>query len=265
MTLKEAMAALEKAGTAQCRKIYARHGVSGAQFGVSHAALGAMTRSIKSDDVLATALWETGNYDARILATMIADPAAITERQLEAWVRDLDNYCLADAFAKLAMKTPFARAKAAAWVASDGEWIGRAGWHLHAFDAMSDREIADETLEALLATIERQIHTSRNRVRDAMNAALIAIGARNPRLTQSALAAAKRIGVIDVDHGETGCKTPDAAEYIARMLARPTGKRAARDGSKGTTGTDRSKRAAAAAKVPRSKSAPMRGARRGRA
>jgi 3-methyladenine DNA glycosylase AlkD len=228
MTFKEAMAALEKAGTAQCRKIYARHGVAGAQFGVSSAALGGMTKAIKTDHALATALWKTGNYDACILATMIADPEAITEGQLDSWAKDLDSYCLTDAFAKVAMKTPLARAKAAQWAASSEEWIGRAGWHLHAFRAMSDRDATDAEFETLLATIEREIHARKNRVRDAMNSALIAIGARNPRLTEKALAAAKRIGIVDVDHGETSCKTPDAAEYIAKMLARQQGKSAAK-------------------------------------
>jgi len=32
------------------------------------------------------------------------------------------------------------------------------------------------------------------------------------------LAAAKRIGKVEVDHGETGCKTPDAAAYIRKVL-----------------------------------------------
>lgn len=267
MTLEQAMSALEKAGTAQCRKIYTRHGVAGAQFGVSHAALAALTKSIKTDHALATALWETGNYDARLLATMIADPAAITDRQLDSWASDLDNYCLADAFAKLATKTRFARAKAQQWAASREEWIGRAGWHLHAFRAMSDREIADEEMEALVATIEREIHTRKNRVRDAMNAALIVIGARNPRLTQKALAAANRIGVVDVDHGETGCKTPDAAEYIAKMLARQEAKAARDERSKPAGATRAAAKARStrpAARAARPKRAPSRRAQGGR-
>jgi hypothetical protein len=31
--------------------------------------------------------------------------------------------------------------------------------------------------------------------------------------------AAQRIGAVEVDHGETGCKTPDAAAYIAKARA----------------------------------------------
>ena len=35
----------------------------------------------------------------------------------------------------------------------------------------------------------------------------------------AALAAAKRIGTVEVDHGETGCQTPDAGPYIRKTVA----------------------------------------------
>ena len=34
------------------------------------------------------------------------------------------------------------------------------------------------------------------------------------------MAAAKRIGKIDVDHGATSCKTPDAIPYMKKVIAR---------------------------------------------
>jgi 3-methyladenine DNA glycosylase AlkD len=43
-------------------------------FGVSYAALGKLKKQIKQEHALAEALWETGNHDARVLATMVADP-----------------------------------------------------------------------------------------------------------------------------------------------------------------------------------------------
>ena len=82
-------------------------------------------------------------------------------------------------------------------------------------------------MTAHLATIEGEIHARKNRVRDAMNSALIAIGIRNDALEEQALAAATRIGKVEVDHGETGCKTPDAADYIRRTLDRRRQKAAA--------------------------------------
>jgi|SRR5829696_7030149 len=53
-----------------------------------------------------------------------------------------------------------------------------------------------------------------------MNGALIAIGIRNPALEKKAIAAAERIGKVEVDHGETGCKTPDAVPYIRQAVER---------------------------------------------
>ncbi len=82
--------------------------------------------------------------------------------------------------------------------------------------AASDTSTPDDYWEERLGTIEREIHTAANRVRYSMNAALIAIALRNPVLKKKALSAAKRIGKVVVDHGETGCKTPDAAEYVER-------------------------------------------------
>ena len=53
-----------------------------------------------------------------------------------------------------------------------------------------------------------------------MNGALIALGAYKASLRKDVIAAAKRIGKVEVDHGETACKTPDAVEYIAKVVKR---------------------------------------------
>jgi len=50
--------------------------------------------------------------------------------------------------------------------------------------------------------------------------ALITIGGRDAALRKLATAAAKRIGVVEVDHGDTACATPDAVTYIAKLWER---------------------------------------------
>ena len=57
------------------------------------------------------------------------------------------------------------------------------------------------------------------RVRHEMNGALIAIALRDGNLRRQATATARRIGPLDVDHGQTSCTTPDAVEYIERTRA----------------------------------------------
>lgn len=226
MTTRDVLKKLEEMGTAQNRKVYARHGVGEAQYGVSFANLRALGKKIKTDHPLARELWASGNHDARVLATMVADPQALGARDLDDWSRELDNYVITDAFAGMVSRSPQALTKMEKWSRAKGEWVGRAGYHLLAQIALKDATLPDAFFERHIATIETSIHTRKNRVRDAMNGALIAIGMRGPGLEKMAIAAAKRIGKVDVDHGETGCKTPDAADYIRRAVARRKKKKA---------------------------------------
>lgn len=220
MTFDETIAVLERAGTAQNRTVYARHGVKGAMYGVSYAVQRDLAKKIKVDHTLASQLWETGNHDARILATMVADPAALGRKQLEAWAKELDNYVITDAVASAAARSPQAPAIAKAWIASKQEWISSAGWTVVASLAMKPDSAGDELFEGWLPIIERGIGKAPNRTRHAMNSALIAIGIRSATLEKKAVAAATAIGKVEVDHGETGCKTPDAVPYIRKARAR---------------------------------------------
>lgn len=220
MTKAEALTHLRAMGTAQNRKVYARHGVRGEQFGVSYANLGKLRKAIMIDQSLAEELWATGNHDARVLATMIADPTKMTLRKLEAWARVLDSYVVTDALSDLAARSPEARRCMKKWIGARGEWVGAAGWQVLARLAATDGELSTRDLEPYLEMIEAGIHGSKNRVRHAMNTALIALGIRSAELEKKALAAARRIGRVEVGHGETGCKTPDAASYIRKAAER---------------------------------------------
>jgi 3-methyladenine DNA glycosylase AlkD len=183
---------------------------------VSYANLNALKKKIKTDHALALELWRSGNHDARVLAAMVADPSEIKGATLDAWVEDLDNYVITDAFSSLACRTPHILSKMKKWTKSKGEWISRTGWALLAGLSQRDESLPDGFFAEYLAVIEADIHNSKNRVRDAMNSAVINIGIRNGNLEKKAIAAARRIGKVEVDHGETSCKTPDALEYIKK-------------------------------------------------
>jgi 3-methyladenine DNA glycosylase AlkD len=220
VTPKAVLRELERLGTEQTRRTYRRHGVSGDLYGVPYSDLGKLLRKVRAGEDLAEELWKSGNHDARVLATMVADPARMTERTLDAWVAGVDNYVLADAVAAVASRTRFARRKMERWTRSPGEWEGRIGWGILARLAMGDSELTDADYERYLATIEKRIHASKNRVRDAMNMAVIAIGLRGAALEKKAVSAATRIGKVNVDHGDTACKTPDAVEYLRKAKTR---------------------------------------------
>lgn len=230
MTLNQTMKALKSLGTAQNRKVYARHGVTGDTYGVSYAHLGQLKKKIRSDHDLALALWETSNHDARILATMVAEAERMTARDLDRWARTLDNSGQAAALSSIASCSASAVRRAEKWAAARNEWVATAGYFVLTDLAMAGNELSDTFFANYLKTIETSIHSSKNRVRYAMNNALIAIGARNPGLQKKAVAAARRIGKVEVDHGATGCKTPDAIPYIQKMVARKKARQANRKG-----------------------------------
>jgi 3-methyladenine DNA glycosylase AlkD len=218
MTLADAMRAIEGKGTPHRAVLYRRHGIGERTVGLSYADVGALAKRIGINHALALELWKTGLHDARIVATRIADPTHLTASTLKHWLKACANYVVTDAVAGLAADAPGALESALEWIADPGEWIASAGWTTIALLVM--REGLEESLaERLIATIERGIHAAPNRTRYAMNSALIAIGGAMPRLRARARQAATAIGVVDVNHGETGCKTPDAATMIDKMAA----------------------------------------------
>ncbi len=216
MTFNEVMTTLENAGTAQNRKVYARHGARPPMFGVSFAVLRELAKKNKNNHALAVELWETGNYDACLLACQVADPAKLDDSLAEAWVKKVYNYVISGEYSQLVAKSPLAQEKAEQWVKSPEEYISRTGWLILSWLA-DHSPLPDDYFESYLGKIENDIHQSPNRTRDAMNTTLINIGLR-PALTKQCLSISKRIGKVDVDHGETGCKTPDAGNYMKRTL-----------------------------------------------
>ena len=68
--------------------------------------------------------------------------------------------------------------------------------------------------------MEQELQNSANRAKEGMNNCLIAIGGRNEALRARVLEAAKKIGPVEIDHGETNCKTFIIEEYLERMYQR---------------------------------------------
>ncbi len=223
MTLAETMSALEKAGSAQTRKTYTRHGATEPMFGVSFATLKTLLKRIGVDQELALALWDTGNFDARNLAVKVADPARMSPSDLDRWARVPCRMC-GGYVAHLAAEGPHARSRSDAWLAAPDEARRYAGWSLVGAMAMRDEDTPDAWFAQRLAEIEKSIQGSPNARREAMLHALIAIGCRSAALRKSVTAAAKRIGKVEIDHGDTACKTPEPAPTLEKTWAYATSK-----------------------------------------
>jgi 3-methyladenine DNA glycosylase AlkD len=217
MTLAEAMKALGKAGSEQTRKTYARHGAVEPMFGTSFATIGVLVKKIGVDHDLAMALWDTGNFDARNLAFKVVDPKRMTAADLDRWARETMVRMCAGYIAMLGQESTDPSGTAKRWLASRD--LQGAGWGVVGQMAARDESTPDAWFADRLAEIAKTIHSVPDAARMAMNLAVIQIGGRSPALRTAALAAAKKIGKVEVDHGDTSCKTPDAASYIEKMWA----------------------------------------------
>jgi 3-methyladenine DNA glycosylase AlkD len=224
MTLAETMAALEQAGSAQTKKTYLRHGAPEPVFGVSFATLGALVKRIKVDHELAMALWDTGNFDARNLAFKVVDPQRMEPSDLDRWAKTPTARMCHGYIAYLAAEGPHGETRANAWLDAPDEGLRCSGWMLAGALAMLNESMPDAWFKERLTKIEKTIHSAPNEEREAMNRAVISIGCRNDVLRKAAIAAAKKIGTVDIDYGDTSCKTPDAAAHIEKAWTHSSSK-----------------------------------------
>lgn len=219
-TLKQVMAELEKKGSAQTRKTYGRHGVTIPMFGVKIADLKVIAKQIKGNQALACELFDTGNYDAMYLAGIVADGSQMTKRQLDAWVKAqgapmICNYTVPG----VAAESPHGRDLAMKWIKSKTASIACSGWNTYAglLSTRPDEGLDLDEIRAILDHIAQHIHDAPNHVRYAMNGFVISVGSFVKPLTKQAKAAAKKIGVVEVDMGETSCQVPLATAYIEKV------------------------------------------------
>jgi 3-methyladenine DNA glycosylase AlkD len=173
----------------------ARYGINIEQrLGLSLPAMRRIAKTLGHDHALALALWDTGIPDARIVAGMVAEPAKLTSKQMDAWARDFSSWDVCDQVCgSVFLASPLAWRKVAVWAARREEFVRRAAFALLATLAVHDKEADDQRFLDALPLIEAAAADERNYVKKAVNWALRNIGKRNPALNAAAIAAARRI------------------------------------------------------------------------
>ena len=220
MNAQEALATLKKAGKPQTAAIYKHYGTGDNVFGTLTSEIGKLKKKIKVDHALALELWKTGNAEARALALQVADADRLTPADAARFLKDSVRFT-SFYLSELLARSPIAEKTMRAWMKSRDENAREMGYSIVSMRLKHDPDsISDADAAKMLATIEKEIHKSPNWARYAMNGVLIAIGVFKPALRKKAIEAAKRIGKVEVDHGETHCKTPDAAPYIEKASKR---------------------------------------------
>ena len=219
-TVVEVMKELEKNGSEQTRKTFARHGAPSDMFGVKVADLKVIAKKIKGNQQLAMELFDTGNSDAMYLAGLVADGSKMSRKQLDAWAKGASWSAISEYTVPWnAAENSGGWAVGLKWIESKKESIASCGWAtLSSILAIRpDGELDLKQIQALMDRAAKEVHSAPNRVRSAMNGFVIAVGAYVKPLLVKAKATAKKIGVVDVDMGDTACKVPVALPYIEKI------------------------------------------------
>jgi len=168
------------------------------RLGVSVPEMRRIAKEAGTDHPLAIRLWNSGIPEARIVASMIADPGRMAAAEMDRWVSEFDSWDVCDQVCmNLFARTPFARRKIREWSRRDEEYVRRGAYALLACLAWHDKDAPDTLFTGFLPIIKRGATDERNFVKKAVNWALRNIGKRNPRLNQTALRTAKEISRLN--------------------------------------------------------------------
>ena len=211
MELRAALAELRSRADPTRKPGMTRVGIDvSSALGVSVPNIRAIAKRCGSDQDLARELWDTGIHEARILATLVADPARIDEEQMESWVGDLSSWDLCDFAADAIGASPAGTRKIREWARRPEGFVRRCAFSMIARRAVWAKDAPDGEFIGYLPLIRRAADDGRNEVKKGVSWALRQIGKRNRALHGAAIEEAERILTLG---------TP-SARWIARDVLR---------------------------------------------
>jgi 3-methyladenine DNA glycosylase AlkD len=222
MTAQEILARLESLGDAARRAHNAKVGTPENQFGVKLGDIRALAKEIakKSDHSFALRLWETGNVEAQLLATLLMKPKSLTASDVDKLTRSTSCAQVADWLnAYVVAEHPDKESLRAKWMKSKDRWAARAGWNFTA-SRVNKGNAEGLDLPALLDRIEREMPRAKPEVQWTMNNTLAAIGIHHPQLRPRAVAIGERIGLYRDWPVSKGCTPPYVPVWVEAMVKR---------------------------------------------
>jgi 3-methyladenine DNA glycosylase AlkD len=219
MTLDEAMSKLESLGNPKIREYNSRNGAGDKQFGVKLGDLRGVAKTIKKDPTLARELWQTGNLDAMLLATLIMQPKDLSADEVEALVRTVPYPQLADWLNSYVVKAhPEKEALRQEWMHSSDAMSARAGWSLTTERVQKEPDGLD--IGKLLDRIEAEMPDAPEVTQWTMNFCLAAIGINFAEHRERAISIGEKLGLYRDYPTSKGCTSPFAPIWINEMVRR---------------------------------------------
>ncbi|HEY5810866.1 MAG TPA: DNA alkylation repair protein [Povalibacter sp.] len=220
------IASLKRLSSKKTRDGMARYGLPADHaMGVGVGAMRQLAKRIGPNHDLALELWQTGWYEARMVAVFIDEPARVTAAQMDRWCRDFDNWGICDtACFVLFDQLPHAFRKVSQWSRLKGEFQRRGAFALLACLALHHRDHGDDPFVSALPLIERAATDERNFVCKAVNWALRSVGERSHALHSSAIALAQRLAASPDPTsrwiGKDALRQLNSAAVVRRLAAR---------------------------------------------
>ena len=217
--VNEALAWLKEHSSKKIREeMLPRYGIDAPKaFGVSVANLHQLAKITGRNHEFALALWETGWYEARMLAAFVDEPERVTPAQMDQWCRDFDNWGICDTVCfHLFDRSPHAYKKVEQWAKRRDEFVRRGAFALMASLALHDKEASDDRFAKWFPLIEQGANDDRNFVKKGVSWALRGVGKRNPKLKAAAVKLAQRLATSEQRSARW------VGKDVLRDLTRPT-------------------------------------------
>jgi 3-methyladenine DNA glycosylase AlkD len=219
MTLNETLKQLKALGDEKVRKHNTKYGAGDKQFGVKHGDIRGLAKKIKTDHKLAMSLWETGNADAQLLATLLIIPKNLSAKEVDRLVRSVAFAHVADWLMAYVVKQHADKESLRQkWMATDDRWAARAGWSLTAERVVRSPEGLDHP--PLLDRIESEMGNADPVVQWTMNSTLAEIGIHFPKHRKRAIAIGEKLGIYRDYPVSKGCTSPFAPIWINAIVSR---------------------------------------------
>lgn len=219
MTVKEILKKLESLGDDARRAHNTKAGAPEKQYGVKLGDIRAVAKKLKADQKLAFELWETGNLEAQLVATLIIRPKTLTADEMDKLTKSVVCAQVADWLNAYVVKDHPEKDKLREkWMKSKDRWAARAGWNLTA--SAINQGTGEFDLDGLLDRIEAELPKAKPEVQWTMNFTLGAIGITHPSHRKRAVAIGEAIGLYKDWPVSKGCIPPYVPVWVDAMVKR---------------------------------------------
>jgi 3-methyladenine DNA glycosylase AlkD len=219
MKVPQILKQLESLGNESRRKHNTKAGAPANQFGVPLGDVRKVAKALEQDQKLAFELWDTGNVEAQLVATLLLKPKDLSADELDRLTRSTTCSQVADWLnSYVVAQHPEKDKLREKWMKSKERWTARAGWNLTASRIAKSADGLD--LAALLARIEKELPKAAPEVQWTMNMALGNLGIHHAEFRARVLAFGAELGLYKDWPVSKGCIPPYVPVWVPAMVQR---------------------------------------------